>query len=55
MIETARYFHDWYEKNPVIKEPNDEVRMGRAYFVLKYRDALASLFGLIGIEPQDKM
>lgn len=54
-IETARYFHDWYEKNPVIKESDEAVRMGRAYFVLKYRDALASLFELIGIAPQERM
>lgn len=55
MIEIARYFHDWYEKNPVIKEVDEDVRIGRAYFVTKYRDAMASLFELVGILPQEYM
>ncbi len=55
MIEIARYFHDWYEKNPVLKEESEELRMARAYFVEKYRDSMASLFELIGVEPQERM
>lgn len=55
LIEIARYFHDWYEKNPVLKESDEDVRMARAYFVEKYRDSMASVFELIGIEPQERM
>ncbi len=55
MIEIARYFHDWYEKNPVLREENEAVRHSRAYFVQQYRDALASLFELIAIKPQERM
>jgi len=55
MIEVARYFHDWYENNPVINEGDGDLRRSRIYFLQKYRIALATLFDLIGIEAQEKM
>jgi arginyl-tRNA synthetase len=55
MIEAARLFHDWYEKNPVIKEADTDLQASRAEFVRRYRDALGSVFKLIGIQPQAKM
>lgn len=55
MIEVARYFHDWYENNPVLNESDNSLRRSRIYFLQKYRIALATLFDLIGIEAQGKM
>lgn len=55
MIELARSFHDWYDRNPIANEEDSQLRAQRLAFVEAYRQAFHSLFTLIGIQPLEKM
>ncbi len=55
LIEVARSFHDWYERNPILTETEPRIRAERLAFVLRYKQAIGGLLEMIGITPIEKM
>ncbi|MCE4611120.1 MAG: arginine--tRNA ligase [Desulfurococcales archaeon] len=55
LLRLADMFNKWYEKDPVIHEPEEPLRHAKAALVTLIRDTLGAGMNLLGVEPLPRM